>query len=160
MKKIILTTIISFGLAFAANAQKRGHQSNGHDRHDNDRRTSSHSSHRGHDSHRGHSSYGQRGHDSHRGHSSYGHRGYSHSSSHVSYTTQRVWVAGCAKRVWVAPRYEYVRRPCGTLVRVCVSNGYYHTVQSPGYYTYKRVPVYRSKSHCNSRTGLSISWRW
>lgn len=152
MKTIILTTLISFGMILAASAQKRGHQSNGHSNSQN-RGHNSHSSHSNHNSHSSHRSHGS---------SSYGNRGYSSHGSHssYSYTTQRIWVAGCAKRVWVAPRYEYVRRPCGTLVRVCVSNGYYQTVQSPGYYTYKRVPVYRSNNNCNSRSAVSISWRW
>ena len=147
MKKIILTTLISFGLALAANAQKRGH-SNGHNDHNS--RSGNSSYQKGHSSHnsKSHKGHGSHYGNSHRGHNSYygnSHRG--HSS--YSYTTQRVWVP---------PRYEYVRRPCGTLVRVCVSHGYYNTVQTGGYYTYKRVPV--SHGHGHHRSGLSISWRF
>ena len=144
MKKIILTTLISFGLAFAANAQKRGHN-NGHDKNHN---RSSHHSHQ--KSHNNHKSYHSKSHRSHNKHYNSHHRGHS-----ITYTTQRIWIAGSSQRVWVPPRYEYRRQRCGTIVRVCVSHGYYNTVHQPGYYTYKRVPVRHRHG-----SGVSISWRF
>ncbi|MCM8541980.1 MAG: hypothetical protein NE328_17050 [Lentisphaeraceae bacterium] len=138
MKKIILTTLISFGLAFAANAQKKG-QNNGHSNN-----KSSHQS----------KQKVQQVQKNHKPQYSNNHR--DHNSHSANHTNQRVWVAGVSQRVWVPPRYEYVRKPCGTLVRVCVSHGYYNTVQTPGYYTYKKVPV----RHGHHASGLSISWRF
>ncbi len=85
---------------------------------------------------------------------------YNGGSSTVIYVTQRVWVPGCTQRVWVPARYEYVRQSCGTLVRVCVSEGYYSIVQGPGYYTYRQVPVYGTGGHCPSGSSVSVSWRW
>ena len=177
MKKIILTTLISFGLAIAANAQKKGHDKKGHDdrRGHNDNRHEKYEKHKGYNNHsshghkshsshghKGHSSYGHRSHSSHGhssyGHSSYGYRSHGHSSSY-GYTTQRVWVPGCSKRVWVPAQYKYVRRHCGTVVRVCVSHGYYNTVQTAGYYTYKQVRTTSPYKRCNN-SGVSIYWRF
>lgn len=150
MKKLILTSLISFGMILAANADRKGHR--GHDSHDRGHGKSGHV-YKGHSGHDSHHSRSHRGHGSHYGHHHSGHRSYS-----THYTTTRVWVPGCSKRVWVPPRYEYRRRPCGTLVRICVSAGYYNTVYTDGYYTYKRVPVYNRSSNCGS--GVSISWRF
>ena len=145
MKKIILTTLISFGLAFAANAQKKG-QNNGHSNNNKSSHQSKQKVQQAQKNHKPQYSNNHRDHINHRDHNS-------HSANH---TSQRVWVAGASQRVWVPPRYEYVRKPCGTLVRVCVSHGYYNTVQTPGYYTYKKVPV----RHGHHASGLSISWRF
>lgn len=59
------------------------------------------------------------------------------------YRTERTWVAGCERRVWVPARYEY---RCiglfGALHRVLVRSGYYRTVREPGRWEYRRVRVY------------------
>ena len=159
MKKIILTTLISFGLAIAANAQKKGHGNRSHDDHrgHNDNRHERYDNHRGHNSHSSNRNYSYRGHSSHGHHS---HRSYGHHGHHsYGYVTQRVWVPGCSKQVWVPPRYEYVRRRCGNVVRVCVSQGYYRTVQTAGYYTYKQVRTRTPYKRCNN-SGVSIYWRF
>ena len=141
MKKVILTMMITLGLALTASADKKGHN-------------------KYNDNHNNHGQYDNRGHNNgYRNHDN-GYRGHNNSYSSTVYITKKVWVPGCSERVWIAPRYEYVRQHCGRVVRVCVSQGYYKVIQKPGYYTYQQVPVYRNSNQCDSRNGLSISWRW
>ena len=128
MKTLLLTVAITLGLAVTASADKKYH---GH-------------------GHHGHSSHGHSSHSYH-GHSSYGHSSY-------GYVTKKVWVPGYTTRVWVPPRYDYVRQPCGRVVRVCVCNGYYDTRHVPGYYTYKKVRSSYSRPRCNN--GITINWRF
>ena len=149
MKKIILTTLISFGLAIAVNAQKKGHRNHdSHNNHNNDRHERYDRNDRYNDRYRSH-------HRSSHHNTNYNYYG----GSSYHYVTKKVWVPGCSKRVWVPPRYRYERRRCGTVVRVCVSQGYYDYVRTPGYYTYQRVRVSSPYRRCNN-SGLSISWRF
>ena len=141
MNKIILIVAITMGFALTASAQRKHHSShNGHSSHSSHSSSNKHYSHRSHRSHSSHSRYS--------------------SGGHYSYVTRKVWVPGCSTRVWIAPRYEYRRQPCGALIRVCVSNGYYDTRQSRGHYDYRQVKVYNSGHSHQRRSGLSVSWRF
>jgi hypothetical protein len=67
------------------------------------------------------------------------------------YRTERIWVAGCERRVWVPARYEYrCVGSFGALRRVLVRSGHYHTDRDPGRWEYRRVRVcgdgYRSNN--------------
>ena len=57
---------------------------------------------------------------------------------------ERVWVQGCAERVWVEPVYGFraVFGHCGT-VRVVLRQGHWRTVQHPGHYEFRDVQVYQ-----------------
>ena len=73
------------------------------------------------------------------------------------YRTERVWVPGCERRVWVPAQYEYrYDRYCGVSVRVLVRPGHYHTVRGPGRWEYRRVRISR-QAHCHT-AGLSRLW--
>ena len=140
MNKIIFIAAITMALALTASAEKKHHSSH----------NSHHSSHNSHNSH----------HSSHNSHHS-NHNSHYSSGGYYTYVTKKIWVAGCSTRVWIAPRYEYRRQRCGTVIRVCVSNGYYDTRQSRGHYDYRQVKVYHSGHSSHHRSsGLSVSWRF
>ena len=53
---------------------------------------------------------------------------------HYEYVTERVWVEGARRKIWVPAEYGYVHEPCGRRRRIVVRAGYYRIVQDPGYY--------------------------
>ena len=55
---------------------------------------------------------------------------------------ERVWVPGSHERVWVAPRYEWRREPCGRRYQVLVCAGHYTQRQLPGRYETRTVRVW------------------
>lgn len=66
-----------------------------------------------------------------------------HHDSH-GYRTERYWVPGCHRQVWVPAHYEYRYDPhCGRTIQVLVQAGHYHTVQDPGYWAHRRVRIHR-----------------
>lgn len=75
------------------------------------------------------------------------------------YRTERVWVPGCERRVWVPAQYEYrYDRYCRVSVRVLVRAGHYHIVRDPGRWEYRRVRISR-QAHCHT-AGLSRFWSY
>lgn len=85
-------------------------------------------------------------------------RGYSHAKAPSrtwipgGYETvdQRVWVPGCAERVWVEPAFALRIGACGERFRVLVAAGHWRTVQHPGHYEVRRVRV-RVPGHWRDR---------
>ena len=68
------------------------------------------------------------------------------------YRIERVWVAGCERRVWVPAKYEYrYDSYCRTTRRVLVRAGHYHTVRDPGHWESRRVRVYSPAHGCGPR---------
>lgn len=67
--------------------------------------------------------------------------------------SERVFVPGPTRQVWVDPVYAWRLGPCG-MRYVCVSAGYWKTVQLPGRYENRWVRVYRpghwvARGSCN-----------
>jgi hypothetical protein len=61
---------------------------------------------------------------------------------HFESRCERVWVPGCTRQVWVAPRYEWRNDACGRPVRVCVRTGYWTAVTDPGRYETRTTQVW------------------
>jgi hypothetical protein len=53
---------------------------------------------------------------------------------HFETVQDRVWVEGRSERVWVEPVYQWHYDACGRATRVCVQQGYFDTVCTPGHY--------------------------
>jgi hypothetical protein len=53
---------------------------------------------------------------------------------HYEVVQDRVWVAGREEKVWVEPVYQWHYDPCGRATRVCVQEGYWKVVCTPGHY--------------------------
>jgi hypothetical protein len=53
---------------------------------------------------------------------------------HYETIQERVWVEGRQERVWVEPIYQWHYEPCGRAYRVCVQEGYWNTVCTPGHF--------------------------
>ena len=88
--------------------------------------------------------------------------GYAHREwipGHYETIHERVWIPGREERVWVAPVYQWRYDSCGRAIRVCVQQGYWNTVCTPGHYDTRPRQVwvegcYRSShgpSHRSSR---------
>ncbi len=71
------------------------------------------------------------------------------------YRSERFWVPGYDKEVWVEPVYEWRYDPCGRRTRVLVRSGYYRTVCVPGRYDTRQVKVWvparRTRIHDHRR---------
>lgn len=61
---------------------------------------------------------------------------------HYETICQQVWVAGCARRVWVEPVYETCTDPCGNGTRVIVRAGYWRVIEDGGHYESRYVQVW------------------
>lgn len=68
------------------------------------------------------------------------HPGYS--GGRYEYRTQRTWVAGYDRQVWVEPVYDWHYDACGRRTQVLVRSGYYRTVCVPGRYENRQVKVW------------------
>ncbi len=53
---------------------------------------------------------------------------------HYEYITEKVWVEGRTRRVYVPAKYRTVLDECGFEIRILVRAAYYKTVCDPGYY--------------------------
>jgi len=62
-------------------------------------------------------------------------------TGHYETITERVWVPGACQRVWVEPAHAWRLGRCG-FEYVCVSAGYWRTVQEPGRYENRCVQVW------------------
>ncbi len=67
-------------------------------------------------------------------------RGYD--GGRYEYRTERTWVPGYNRQVWVEPVYEWRYQPCGNRYRVLVRAGYHRTVCVPGRYENRQVKVW------------------
>jgi hypothetical protein len=67
-------------------------------------------------------------------------RGYD--GGRYEYRTQRTWIPGSNRRVWVEPRYQWSYDSCGVRFRSLIRAGYYRTVCSPGRYENRQVKVW------------------
>jgi hypothetical protein len=54
--------------------------------------------------------------------------------AHYETRYERVWIPGREERVWIAPVYQWRYDSCGRAIRVCVQQGYWNTVCTPGRY--------------------------
>ena len=62
--------------------------------------------------------------------------------AHYEDRTERVFVPGCERRVWVPPVYGWFRDPCGRLVHGCIRPGHFAFVRDPGHYEERTVRVW------------------
>lgn len=53
---------------------------------------------------------------------------------HYEFVTERVWIEGRTRRVYVPAKYRTILDDCGFEVRILVRAAYYKTVCDPGYY--------------------------
>lgn len=67
-------------------------------------------------------------------------RGYD--GGRYEYRTQRTWIPGSNRRVWVEPSYQWRYDSCGVRFRSLVRAGYYRTIQSAGRYENRQVKVW------------------
>ncbi len=71
--------------------------------------------------------------DSHR-HGSHRPAPVHHQRGHFQTVTERVWVPGCSRQVWVPAQYGWIVDSCGHRRWGVICAGHYQTVQEPGYW--------------------------
>ena len=62
--------------------------------------------------------------------------------AHFETREEKVWVAGCEQKVWVAPVYDWRYDHCGRAYRVQLTVGHWNTVCSPGHFECRKVQVW------------------
>lgn len=67
------------------------------------------------------------------------------------YRTERTWVAGYNRQVWVEPVYNYHYDNCGVRHQILVQAGYYRNVCVPGRYENRQVKVWVPARRVNLR---------
>ena len=63
-------------------------------------------------------------------------------AGHYESRCERVWVAGCSRKEWVPPCYEWRVTACGQRYQVLARAGYWHTVSEPGRFETRNVQVW------------------
>ena len=63
--------------------------------------------------------------------------------AHFETVVENVWVDGCPRRVWCAPRYEWRQVGCCHKQKVLVEPGCWKTSFAPGHYDTREVRVWR-----------------
>lgn len=63
-------------------------------------------------------------------------------AGHYEYVMRRVWVPGTCTRVWIEPIFATRWDACGRAFRVCVREGYWDSVTSPGHFEDRGEPVW------------------
>ena len=143
IKQLILIGAILAGMAVPAAAQVGFHLSFGKQRHGRSFQISVGSHHHHRRVPRYETGYRRdRGHRHNRGRR-YGRGGYRLAArGGYRYVTQRVWVPGCRRRVYVPARYGYRVDWCGRRVRYCITQAHYDFVQEPGRWENQRRRVW------------------
>ena len=80
---------------------------------------------------RHHKGRGNKGHGKRRGH-----RG-----GHYHTVTEKVWVPGVRRRVYVPARFGYRSDSCGRRIRYCIAPAHYRYVRQPGHWEFQKRRV-------------------
>lgn len=60
---------------------------------------------------------------------------------HYHTVTEKVWVPGVCRRVYVPARYGYRSDSCGRRIRYCIAPAHYEFVQEPGHWVFQQRQV-------------------
>ena len=71
-----------------------------------------------------------------------GFRGRQMRAGHFHVVSERVWVPGPRRRVYMPARYGYRYDACGRRVRYCIVQAHYSIVQDPGCWEIQRRRVW------------------